>query len=69
MKYVIAMLISLYQMTLSLLLPKQCRFVPSCSEYAKESFLKKGTLKGCWYMLSRLMRCHPWSEGGIDPVR
>ncbi len=45
-----------------------CRFYPSCSSYALSAFQHYGILKGCRLTVCRLLRCHPWSEGGFDPV-
>lgn len=56
-----------YRVTLSPLLPPACRFEPSCSEYAVEAVMRHGT-RGAWLALRRLLRCHPWSEAGIDHV-
>jgi uncharacterized protein len=45
-----------------------CKFYPSCSEYSKRAVLKKGLAKGLWLATKRVMRCHPFSLGGFDPV-
>lgn len=45
-----------------------CRFIPSCSAYARESLQRHGALAGGWRALGRLLRCHPFSKGGVDPV-
>ena len=45
-----------------------CRFYPSCSTYAKDSFLRFGVVKGAYLTINRVCRCHPWNEGGEDPV-
>lgn len=45
-----------------------CRFEPTCSCYAAEAFRKRGFMRGCALAFGRIMRCHPWSEGGFDPV-
>ena len=45
-----------------------CRFEPSCSQYAMESVIKHGALRGSWLTLKRLARCHPWGGCGHDPV-
>jgi putative membrane protein insertion efficiency factor len=60
--------IRLYQWTLSPLLPRACRFAPSCSEYAAEAILTHGPLRGVRLGLRRLGRCHPWGGHGYDPV-
>ena len=48
------------------LLGAQCRFAPSCSEYAREAFVRYGWGEAFRMTLARLLRCHPWNEGGID---
>ena len=59
--------IRLYQLTISRLLPANtCKFHPSCSEYAALAIGKHGVLKGIPMAAWRLLRCHPWSHGGID---
>ena len=60
--------IRLYQLTLSPMLPRTCRFAPSCSEYAAEAILAHGPIVGGWLALRRLARCHPWGGHGYDPV-
>jgi uncharacterized protein len=62
-------LIRLYQRTVAKALPQRCRFHPSCSEYAVEALRAKGLVRGGGAAAWRLMRCGPWSAGGIDPVR
>jgi len=57
-----------YQRAVSPFLPRRCRFVPSCSEYAREAILRYGPLRGGWLALRRLVRCGPWHPGGYDPV-
>ena len=61
-------LIKLYQWCLSPFLGSSCRFFPSCSNYALEAIKKHGVLKGGYLTIMRLARCHPWCEGGHDPV-
>ncbi|MDA1352939.1 MAG: membrane protein insertion efficiency factor YidD [bacterium] len=65
---VIRGIITLYQWTISPLLGKNCRFYPSCSDYCKEAISSHGTIKGLQLCSTRIMRCHPFSDGGIDPV-
>lgn len=57
-----------YRFAFSLLLGHCCRFEPSCSCYAIEAIEIYGCLKGCHLAFWRLLRCHPWHPGGIDPV-
>lgn len=68
MKQIIKFLIWLYQHSLGLILPNSCRFQPTCSEYAKSAVEIHGALKGSWLAIKRIGRCHPYSEGGYDPV-
>jgi putative membrane protein insertion efficiency factor len=49
-------------------LGNHCRFYPSCSHYSIEAFEKHGFIQGLYLSVRRLSRCHPWHEGGIDPV-
>ncbi|MHB1946717.1 MAG: membrane protein insertion efficiency factor YidD [Gammaproteobacteria bacterium] len=57
-----------YQFLLSPLLGNRCRFYPSCSCYAHDAIQLHGSLRGCYLALKRILRCHPWHPGGIDPV-
>lgn len=61
-------LIGAYRRVVSPLLPRACRFYPSCSEYAAEAIATHGAPRGLALATARLARCHPWCEGGIDPV-
>ncbi len=61
-------LIRCYQYVLSPWLGNQCRYTPTCSEYAREAVERHGVLKGTWLALRRVARCHPWHPGGHDPV-
>jgi hypothetical protein len=68
LKQVFILPVRFYQKVISPLLPPTCRFHPSCSQYVVEAILEWGVLKGGWLGLRRIGRCHPWSEGGFDPV-
>ena len=61
-------LIKLYQFTISPLLGTNCRFVPSCSNYAIQSIEKTGVVKGVYFSLRRILKCHPFGGSGYDPV-
>ncbi|MAJ28954.1 MAG: membrane protein insertion efficiency factor YidD [Planctomycetes bacterium] len=61
-------LIGVYRRGISPLLPPLCRFEPSCSGYAVEAIRMHGACRGGWLSLRRLLRCHPFSKGGYDPV-
>lgn len=61
-------LIQAYQIMLSPLFGQQCRFYPTCSQYAIEVINKHGAFLGTYYTIRRLMRCHPWHAGGHDPI-
>ncbi len=61
-------LIKVYQWTISPMLGQHCRFAPSCSQYAVEAIKKHGAWRGSLYTIRRLSKCHPWHEGGHDPV-
>ena len=62
------MLIKLYQMTLSPFFGRQCRYLPTCSNYGIEAIKKYGPFKGGWLTLKRLLSCNPWGGSGYDPV-
>jgi len=58
-----------YKRWISPLLPSACRFHPTCSEYMMQAVETHGAAKGMWMGVKRLARCHPFHEGGFDPVR
>jgi uncharacterized protein len=68
MKTLLLALIRVYQYTLRPLLGANCRFYPSCSDYAREALEKHGAMKGVWLAVRRILRCHPYHPGGYDPV-
>lgn len=68
MKTVLLYLIKFYQKCISPLKPPTCRFYPTCSQYALEALQRYGAVKGTWLTLLRIIKCHPFHPGGIDPV-
>ena len=68
MRFVLKFLIRVYQVALSPLLGPNCRYYPTCSQYAIEAIETHGSLRGAWLTIKRISRCHPWHEGGFDPV-
>ncbi|MBZ5494868.1 MAG: membrane protein insertion efficiency factor YidD [Acidobacteriia bacterium] len=68
MKNVILWLLRAYKRYISILLPPSCRFEPTCSLYMYQAIEKKGVIRGLTLGLRRLLRCHPFSAGGFDPV-
>ena len=65
---VLAAAIRVYRRLLSPLLPRSCRFEPTCSAYALEAVRVHGALRGGALALRRVARCHPWNPGGVDRV-
>ena len=68
MKQILRALIQCYRWFVSPLLGPNCRFHPTCSAYALESIERHGALGGTWLAARRICRCHPWNDGGYDPV-
>ena len=68
MNKVVLGFIRFYQRLLSPYLPSLCRYTPTCSEYAIQSFEKHGFLIGIWFTIKRLARCNPFGSSGLDPV-
>ncbi|MFL2599485.1 MAG: membrane protein insertion efficiency factor YidD [Flavobacteriaceae bacterium] len=61
-------LIKIYQKIVSPALPASCRYNPTCSNYAIQSLKKHNFIKAIYLIFTRILRCHPWSKGGFDPV-
>lgn len=61
-------LIRVYRRVISPMLPPSCRFYPTCSAYTMDAIQKHGPFRGTWLGVKRISRCHPWNEGGYDPV-
>ncbi|RMD79833.1 MAG: membrane protein insertion efficiency factor YidD [Gammaproteobacteria bacterium] len=68
MRAVLKALIRAYRYLASPLVGPVCRFHPTCSAYAEEAIERHGVLRGGWLALRRVLRCHPWHPGGLDPV-
>ncbi len=65
---ILMLLVLFYRHGPGRLLPQVCRFRPSCSEYMLRALKLHGAWRGGWLGAKRICRCHPWHEGGIDPV-
>lgn len=63
------MALRVHQRIISPLMPPACRYMPTCSEYARQAIERYGVRRGSWIALKRLTRCHPFVEGGLDPLR
>ncbi|MFC4224387.1 membrane protein insertion efficiency factor YidD [Lysinibacter cavernae] len=61
-------ILTVYRFLISPLYGDVCRYYPSCSRYSREAMQSHGFFGGVWLTIRRLLRCHPWSEGGIDDV-
>ncbi len=68
MTRILVALVKGYQLALSPFFGQQCRFTPTCSQYAIEALQMHGSTKGLWLTVKRVLRCHPWNAGGHDPV-
>jgi putative membrane protein insertion efficiency factor len=69
MKYILIFLIKFYRKYISPLLGPNCRFVPTCSQYALEAVEKYGFFKGGYLSIKRILKCHPFHPGGYDPLK
>lgn len=65
---VVVALIVMYQRVISPMFGPACRYQPTCSEYAREAIERYGVARGGWLSMRRIARCHPFREGGFDPV-
>lgn len=61
-------IIRFYQIVISPIKPPTCRFYPTCSHYGLEAIQRFGAFKGGWLTLKRILKCHPFHPGGLDPV-
>ena len=68
MRALLIFFVKAYRWLISPLIGPSCRFYPSCSAYALDALEQHGALRGGWLAVRRLGRCHPWNEGGYDPV-
>lgn len=68
MRHIVLLLLFGYRKFVSPLFPPNCRFVPTCSEYAFQAISRFGLIKGCYLAAKRIVRCHPWGGHGYDPV-
>jgi len=66
--FLLKMVVRFYQIFLSPILPRSCRYTPTCSHYAVEALEKHGLIKGGYLAVKRIMSCHPWGGSGYDPV-
>ena len=68
MKTLFILLVVLYQKAISPWFMSSCRYYPTCSEYTKQALKKYGVIKGSWFGIKRILRCHPFNTGGYDPL-
>lgn len=69
MQWILVRLLRVYKVGVSPWLPSACRFYPTCSDYMRECIERYGAARGVWMGLRRLAKCHPFHDGGFDPVR
>ena len=68
MRSLLILPIRAYRYFISPLMGSHCRYHPTCSSYAETALVRFGLIRGGWLALKRILRCHPWHEGGYDPV-
>jgi len=68
MKKIFILLIRFYQKFISPLFPAKCRYYPTCSQYTLEAIQEYGAIKGTYLGIKRILKCHPFHEGGYDPI-
>lgn len=68
LSWILILPIKFYQYSISPLIPRSCRHVPTCSQYTIEALKTHGPLKGLYLGIHRILRCHPWGTHGYDPV-
>jgi putative membrane protein insertion efficiency factor len=68
MTRILLIVIKAYQYLISPMLGPSCRYTPTCSEYSAQAVKKYGAIKGLWLSIKRVGRCHPWHDGGYDPL-
>jgi len=68
MKWLLIQLVLVYRAPLGRFLSGQCRFHPTCSQYAIDAITKHGAARGAWLAMKRIARCHPWGGRGYDPA-
>lgn len=68
LKWILLVPILFYQKCITPFTPPSCRFIPTCSEYARQAIVKYGPFKGSYLAVKRILRCNPWGGSGYDPV-
>ena len=69
LSYILIKLIKCYKFLISPLFGQSCRYLPTCSEYSIEALKTYGFFKGLFLSTKRILSCHPWGQGGFDPVK
>ena len=69
LSYILIKLIKCYKFLISPLFGQSCRYLPTCSEYSIEALKTYGFFKGLFLSIKRILSCHPWGQGGFDPVK